>query len=337
VASIYKRGRVWYISYYVNGRRIRKKVGTSKKLAELVQKEVEVKIAKGELGWEEVKDPTFKDFQEEYLSYLRVNTRPKTYVRYRDALDHFRSFLEKNGSLSWKLSQISFSFIEQFKKERIKFVKPHTVNIELKVLKAFYNFAIKCKCAVKNPVNEVSFFRTSEKKPRFLTKEEIKKLLRSSNSLYPVLYTFLKTGLRKAELINLRWENVDFQRKCILVESNNGWQTKTGNTREIPLGDDVLSILKNLPRKSDYVFLNTQGRKYEYHLTERVKRLGQSIGLSDLTLHMLRHTFISHLVMSGVDLVTVKELAGHSDIKTTMRYAHLAPEHLRKSIGKLPY
>jgi len=337
MASIYKRGRVWYISYYINGKRVRKRVGTSKKLAELARKEVEVKIAKGELGWEEVKDPTFQDFQEKYLAYLKTNTRPRTYIRYRNALDHFTDFLEENGSLSWRLSQISFSFIEQYKKERVKFVKPRTVNIELKVLKALYNFAIKCKCATRNPVNEVSFFRAPEKKPKFLTKKEIERLLSSSNSLYPVLYTFLKTGLRKAELINLRWENVDFQRKCILVESNNGWQTKTGNTREIPLGDDVLSLLKNLPRKSDYVFLNTQGRKYEYHLTERVKRLGRRLGLENLTVHMLRHTFISHLVMSGVDLVTVKELAGHADIKTTMRYAHLAPEHLRKSIKRLPY
>ena len=112
---------------------------------------------------------------------------------------------------------------------------------------------------------------------------------------------------------------------------------KTGNTREIPIGDALLSLLKKLPRRSEYVFVNTQGRKYQYHLTERVKRLGKRIGLPNLTLHTLRHTFISHLVMSGVDLVTVKEFAGHADIKTTMRYAHLAPEHLRKSIGKLPY
>ena len=69
----------------------------------------------------------------------------------------------------------------------------------------------------------------------------------------------------------------------------------------------------------------------------RVKRLARGIGISDMTVHALRHTFISHLVMNGVDLVSVKELAGHSDIKTTMRYAHLAPGHLRKSIDKLPY
>jgi len=337
VASIYKRGRVWYVSYYINGKRIRKRVGTSKKLAELFQKEIEVKIAKGGLGWEEIKDPTFNEFKDKYLAYLKANTRPTTYTRYKEAIEHFLEFLKRNGSISWRLSQISFQFIERYKQERINKVKPLTVNLELKILKALFNYAIKCRCASKNPLNEVPFFRAPEKRPPFLTKNEIRKLLASADSLYPILYTFLKTGLRKSELINLKWENIDFERKCILIESNKEWQTKTGNTREIPIGDDLLSLLKKLTRKSEYVFVNTNGRKYQHHLTERVKRLGKRIGLPDLTLHTLRHTFISHLVMSGVDLVTVKELAGHADIKTTMRYAHLAPEHLRKSIKRLPY
>jgi len=93
------------------------------------------------------------------------------------------------------------------------------VNVELKVLKALYNFAIKCKCARENPVSEVSFYRQIEKKPRFLQGKEIKELLDNSNGLYPVLYAFLKTGLRKSELINLKWKDIDFRRKYITVES----------------------------------------------------------------------------------------------------------------------
>ncbi len=337
MASIYKRGNVWYLSYRVGGKRVRKSVGKSKKLAILAQKEVEVGLAKKKLGWEEIRDPTFYDFQEKYLQYLKANTRPTTYVRYRKALQHFTDFLTSYGTASAKLSQISFQLIEEYKQERSKAVKPLTVNVELKVLKALYNFALKCKCARENPVSKVSFYREIEKKPRFLQKEEIKELLDNSNGLYPVLYTFLKTGLRKSELINLKWKDIDFRRKYITIESKEDWRTKTGNTREIPIGDDLMEILNKLPRTSDYVFLNSNGRKYGFHLTERVKRLAKGIGISDMTVHALRHTFISHLVMNGVDLVSIKELAGHSDIKTTMRYAHLVPGHLRKSIGKLPY
>jgi len=316
---------------------VRKSVGKSKKLAILAQKEVEVGLAKKKLGWEEIRDPTFYDFQEKYLRYLQANTRPTTYVRYRKALQHFTHFLQSIGNPSLKLSQISFELIEEYKQKRIEGVKPLTVNVELKVLKALYNLAIKSKCARDNPVKKVAFYREVEKKPKFLSQREIEQLLQNSDGLHPIIYTFLKTGFRKSELINLGWEDIDFQRKCIKVESKENWCTKTGNSREIPVGDDLLTVLGNLPKTSHYVFVNTNGKKYGYHLTERVKRLGRRIGMNGLTLHILRHSFVSHLVMSGVDLVTVKELAGHSDIKTTIRYAHLAPEHLRKSIGKLPY
>jgi hypothetical protein len=156
MASIYKRENVWYLSYRTGGRRVRKSVGNSKKLAILAQKEVEVQLAKKKLGWEEIRDPTFCDFQEEYLQYLRANTRPTTYIRYRKALQHFTNFLQSYGNPSPKLSQISFQLIEEYKQERSRVVKPLTVNVELKVLKALYNFAMKCRCARENPVNEVS-------------------------------------------------------------------------------------------------------------------------------------------------------------------------------------
>ncbi len=307
MASIYKREKVWYLSYRARGRRVRKSVGKSKKLAVLAQKEVEVQLAKNKLGWEEIRDPTFLEFKEEYLGYRKGNVQPTTYVRYKENTQHFIDFLSGRGSPSLRLSQISFQLIEEYKQERGKAVKPSTVNIELKVLRALYNFAIQCKCARENPLSKVDFFRGVEKKPRFLQKEEIKELLDNSNGLYPVLYTFLKTGLRKSELINLRWEDIDFERKYIRVESKEDWRTKTGNTREIPIGDDLVEILNKLPRTSDYVFLNSNGRKYGFHLTERVKRLARGIGISDVTVHALRHTFISHLVMNGVDLVSVVE------------------------------
>ena len=271
---------------------MRKSVGKSKKLAILAQKEVEVQLAKKKLGWEEIRDPTFYDFQEKYLQYLKANTRPTTYVRYRKALQHFTDFLQSHGTPSPKLSQISFQLIEEYKQVRSEAVRPVTVNVELKVLKALYNFAMKCRCARENPVSKVFFYREVEKKPRFLQGKEIEQLLDNSNGLYPILYTFLKTGLRKSELINLRWEDIDFQRKYITVESKEDWRTKTGNTREIPITDDLIGVLNKLSKTSDYVFLNSKGRKYGFHLTERVKRLARSIGISDMTVHALRHTFL---------------------------------------------
>ena len=255
----------------------------SKRFINLTLKRVEVQLAKKKLGWEEIRDPTFLGFKEEYLGYRKGNVQHTTYVRYKENTQHFIDFLNGRGSPSLRLSQISFQLIEEYKQERGKVVKPSTVNIELKVLRALYNFAIQCKCVRENPVSKVDFFRGVEKKPKFLHKEEIKDLLDNSNGPYPVLYAFLKTGLRKSELINLKWKDIDFRRKYITVESKEDWRTKTGNTREIPIGDDLVEILNKLPRTSDYVFLNSNGRKYGFHLTERVKRLAKSIGISDMS------------------------------------------------------
>ena len=94
-----------------------------------------------------------------YLQYLKAITRPTTYVRFRKVLQYFTDFLAGYGTASPKLSQISFQLIEEYKQERSKAVKPSTVNIELKVLRALYNFAIQCKCARENPVSKVDFFR----------------------------------------------------------------------------------------------------------------------------------------------------------------------------------
>jgi len=85
-----------------------------------------------------------------YLQYLEANTRPTTYVRYRKALQHFTCFLTSHGAASAKLFQISFQLIEEYKQKRNEAVKPLTVNVELKVLRALYNFAIQCKCAMEN-------------------------------------------------------------------------------------------------------------------------------------------------------------------------------------------
>ncbi len=269
MASIYRRSNAWYLSYYLNGKRVRKKVGRSKKLAELVLKDIEVRIAKNEVGWEQSTDPSFHDFERMYLEYLQENTRPTTYVRCRKVLQHFTDFLDDYGAALARLSQISFHLIEKYKHQRSGVVKPSTVNVELKVLKALYNYAIKCKCARENPVRNVPFYREVKKEPKFLNAKEIEVLLDNSDGLYPVLYAFLKTGLRKSELINLRWENIDFQRKYITVESREDWCTKTGNTREIPIADDLMEILNKLPRTSDYIFINSNGRKYGFHLTEK--------------------------------------------------------------------
>ncbi len=107
MASIYKRGGLWYLSYYVDGRRVRKRVGKSKRIAKLARQEMEVKLAKNEIGWVEIEEVRFDEFKKKYLEYLKANNRVSTYLRYKNALQHFENFLQKHLKDSPKLSLTS--------------------------------------------------------------------------------------------------------------------------------------------------------------------------------------------------------------------------------------
>ncbi|HVM61082.1 MAG TPA: site-specific integrase [Verrucomicrobiae bacterium] len=141
----------------------------------------------------------------------------------------------------------------------------------------------------------------------------------------------LDTGFRASELASLRWKDVDFKEKTVTVAS---CYTKNGDPRCIPMTNrltEMMTILKGTDGvNGDAPVFGP----YRYHKAFWKARDAAELG-KDVVFHTLRHTFISRLVMAGVDLRTVKDLAGHRDIKMTLRYSHLAPEHKRKAIAHL--
>jgi integrase len=185
---------------------------------------------------------------------------------------------------------------------------------------------------------------TDSKPLRFLSIEETKKFLSACPpDLYPIYFTFLNTGMRKAELENLEWDDIDFKRRKIQIRRKEFWQPKTGE-REIPISGQLDEILQQLKDKNDreiksnFVFPDKGGGKIKTKLRRKLIQIARQAGIDGLTkIHTLRHTFASHLVMQGVNLPTVKKLMGHSDIQTTMIYAHLAPDHLSDAVNKLPF
>jgi integrase len=159
--------------------------------------------------------------------------------------------------------------------------------------------------------------------------------------LLPNFETLLLTGMRKGELENLEGADVDFKRRKIMIRRKPFWQPKTGE-REIPIGSQLLPILRRLDTanrkglKSNFVFPHKDGSRIKVKLRDQLIKVAQAAGISDLSsIHALRHTFASQLVMNGVDLPTVQRLMGHTDIQTTMIYAHLAPDHLADAVDKL--
>jgi len=334
--GVYKRGNYWYIDYRHRGRRCRRKISRSKKVAELALKDVEVKIARGEyLGIYEEKKITFSEFAEEFMSWVETNTSEGTTRVYGNTIRaHLVPFFGDRY-----LSQVAKKDVEDYKTERAKLVKPITLNNEIALLRGMFRRAVEWQYTTQNPTQGVKQLKVPAKKPRFLSREEAAQLLDFAPDDWKALIAAgLYAGLRAGELVNLQWEDVNLRNRTITVQSKDDWQTKNRKVRAIPISSKLLICLQKHPRhiSSPYVFCWPDGTKYSY-LDNKFRSMVRRVGLIGVTAHTLRHTFASWLVMEGVDLATVQKLLGHSDITMTMVYAHLAPDHLKTAVERLDF
>jgi integrase len=152
--------------------------------------------------------------------------------------------------------------------------------------------------------------------------------------LHPLVLLAMNTGLRRGELFNLRWGDVNLGTQTLTVQGDT---SKSGQTRHIPLNDEALSVLTAWHQQTGgvgYLFPAADGGRLT-SIKRSWSTLLTSAGITHFRFHDLRHHFASQLVMAGVDLNTVRELLGHADIKMTLRYAHLAPEHKAAAVAQL--
>jgi integrase len=365
MGNIYKCGKIWYYDLRVKGHRVRKRIGKSKEVAVLALKEAEVKAARDEFGFSK-NDISIDKFLVKFLDYSGAHHSINTTKRYRAVIDNFKAFLSQYPEIVF-LSQITPELVDRyvvFRKDTWinpngspvngdkeitihtrKGARAKTINFELDTIKTIFNIAIKWEYLKDNPTRSVNPIKVTDAKPiRFLSPTECERLLQASPpELQPIYFTFLHTGMRKGELEHLEWSDIDLSRKKIIIRHKEDWHPKTGE-REIPISQRLLELLKRLKKENDsglksrYVFPHRDGGILKTKLREKLIVIAQKAGIKDLTtLHALRHTFASQLVMKGVDLPTVQKLMGHSDIQTTMIYSHLAPDHLAAAVDKLEY
>ena len=248
---------------------------------------------------------------------------------YSNACRHFISIVGDK-----RMASYSPLDVERFKHERSKFIKPNTVNIELRSVRTIFNRARKLKVIRENPFSEVSLVRVPKSVPAYLTLEESRKLIEAVKlPMLKVFYLFLsQTGARIGEAIGLEWKCVDMERKVVSIT-----HSKTGATRVIPISDILFSSLQSLPHRSVYVFTKEDGTPYHKNFVQHhFKRVVKSMGLDGrLHPHSLRHSFASNLVKKNVSLFTVSQLLGHSSIQTSMIYAHLQTSELHEVVNKL--
>jgi len=186
-------------------------------------------------------------------------------------------------------------------------------------------------------LSKVKTLTVDNSKVRYLSKDEEARLrenLHTSDTdfLEVIVILALNTGMRKGELLSLDWNHVNFDNKILTVDFQNA---KSGNTRHLPLNTQAFNALKQWQQETDgigFVFKdknNAQLKDFPYIWGA----LLDEAQITNFRFHDLRHHFASKLVMASVDLNTVRELLGHSDLKMTLRYAHLAPEHKAAAVN----
>ena len=196
------------------------------------------------------------------------------------------------------------------------------------LIRYMFNMAIKwdVPAITKNPASGIQLFDDPPMKERFLSIEEAQRLYACvQDSENPILQfivpMLILTGARRNEVLHAKWEDIDI--------ANLSWRipfTKTGRPRHVPLSDSVVRLLEQIPRVAGcpYIFANPQTHKPFVSIYHSWHAARTAAGLADVRLHDLRHSFASFLVNNGRSIYEVQKILGHTQIKTTQRYAHLS-------------
>jgi integrase len=213
---------------------------------------------------------------------------------------------------------------------------PATANRLVILLRYMYNLARKWKLpgAEVNPAVGVTLFEENNQRERYLTAEEAQRLFQAlQDSANPqlgyIVPLLLLTGCRKRELLDARWEDFDLEQRRWRIPLS-----KSGKARHVPLSDRVLRVLAQVPRWEGcpYVVPNPKTRKPYRSIFYSWDTARKQAGMPELRMHDLRHSLASFLVNAGRSLYEVKTILGHTQLKTTQRYAHLSQTTLLEAV-----
>lgn len=317
MATLYKRGECWYLNWRANGRQRRQSLGKIERhAAETLRREKEAQLT---LGIQPAApSPTLAEWIDDYCAALEAEGKSK---KRRSELAHARRAL---GHLH--IASLPARTVEDFKIARLRAAKPETVGKEIRLLKAAMNRAVALELIERSPIAKIKPPRgVTSRAVAFYSKKQLAALYAADRALAPVWRFMVNTGLRRGEFAKAR--RADIVRGVLRVESTEEGRTKSGRWREVPLNAQAKAALCKLGADRLSPFAGDT-------LTHRFAAVARAAGVGG-NLHMLRHTFCSHLVMAGVSLRAVQILAGHSTYAVTERYAHLAPAKKAEAVNKV--
>jgi excisionase family DNA binding protein len=322
----------WHIYYRADGKRIRKAVKGAMSRADAL-KVLQVEAADAFRGLHGFQKPKKIVKVGELADLYLANSKQKR--SHRDDESRIRVNLKPFfGQMNVK--NVTALNVEEYRNRRLEAgVTKSTTNRELALLKVMFSKGIDWGLCERNPVKKVKLFSESENiKERILMPEEESRLLAASPAhLRPILVIALHAGMRRGEILKLNWANVDLLRRQILVTG-----TKSGKNRIVPINSELLPVLEGLKQTSGgcgYVFSNPRSGRPLQDIKRAFYTACSAAGIRGFRFHDCRHTFGTRLVHRGVDLITVKDLLGHSTVKVTERYTHSTSDSKRSAVEVL--
>lgn len=351
--SIYEKKNKWYYLFMLNGKRKHGLCDGCREKKEAIEFEGDVKFQLSLIQRGKIKEErkfTFKEMMDIYLRYSEANKisyfKDITYVKY------LVEYFGKNTDIA----DVKPTDIEDFKTYMTKKLKRAnaTFNRYFSALKKAYNVIIDSEdLLMKNPCRKVKKLKEDNEKTRYLTEEQEKALLQElAIHLKPIVICALKTGLRKSNILNLRWENVDLEQGFIEVLKQ---ENKGHKKIQIPISEKLENVFYDLILErylaplifmangfnlkfivyNSYVFVNPQTGDNFKDIKTGFNKAVERAKIDNFTFHDLRHTVGTRLGNSGTDIRVIQELLAHSQISTTQRYMHATPENKLKAIAVL--
>ncbi len=321
---IYKKkdSKYWYIKFELTFDGNTKKVHRSSK--ETIRAKAEQQEAK-------LRQLIWKQLTEEEEKPKRISEAVSLYL---DSRRHTKTIKEKTNKLNWWIDKLGDPLLKQVKADKLLQILSTKANISIATrnrylaeIKTFLNFCHQDLGWIdKVPVLKI--YKESPRDFYKLDNLDIKQLIAASpDYIRPIIAFALLTGLRRSNILNLRWAQIDFKRQEIRIAATDH---KSGKAVTTPLSDQAMALLHKLAqqRESSYVFINTRLNPVKDIKDKKWKEITEKAGLPGLRFHDLRHNWATRHVESGTDLLALKELGGWRTLEMVQRYAHPSQEYL---------
>lgn len=310
----------WYIYFDRNNKKSLKT--KDKKEAQILFRKYQKDLLEGKIS-EIHNSEKFSVFKQSCLTNYKATKTLGTFQRMEYTLKAFEDFIGDKD-----ISKITKRDIDRFVELRLgQGLAKTTINIDIRNLKATFSKAYEWELLPKNTLQGYKQLKIDRKAPQFLNLEDINKIADVIDSpvIKSAFFFYILSGCRRDELLNLTWQDIDLKNRVIHVK-----KSKTHLDRWIPINDSLMEVIEQIPHRI--------GKLYQMHhdtITHKMKKYMIKAGYPEMKLHNLRHTFASLIAMSGSSLQTIRDLLGHTDIKTTEIYAHLTHDHLKAAVSKI--